>query len=210
MNWEQFLRELPLIAILRGVRPEEAPAVASVLLEAGFLCLEVPLNSPSAPESIRRIREVAGSRAIVGAGTVTTVAEVEAVAAVGSEVVISPNTDTAVIQETRRRNLLSLPGFYTASEAFAAMAAGAHGLKLFPSELAGLAGLKALKAVLPAEVPVFPVGGITPDSMAAYIAAGARGFGIGSSLYQPGRDIADIHRRALGFVRAWRGAAPRG
>lgn len=209
MNWLNALGELPLIAILRGVQPEEAEAVAEALYEAGFRIIEVPLNSPSPLDSIRRIRGALGARAIIGAGTVLTVEEVRNVQAAGGEVIISPNTDTAVIRATKDAGLISLPAFFTPTEAFTAIRAGADALKLFPAEAAGPGTLKAVKAVLPTHMRVFPVGGIEPAVMGLYVAAGAAGFGIGSSLYKPGRSIEEIGFAARDFVHAWRNQATR-
>jgi 2-dehydro-3-deoxyphosphogalactonate aldolase len=204
MTWDEVLAELPLIAILRGIRPDEAVEIAEALVAAGFRCLEVPLNSPSPLESIRRMRAAVDGRALVGAGTVLNAAAVGEVAAAGGQLIISPNTDVAVIQASKAAGLISLPGFFTASEAFAALQAGADGLKLFPAEVAGPVAVKALSAVLPADKPVFAVGGIEPATMAAYVAAGAKGFGIGSSLYRPGRSASEVGERARAFVAAWR------
>ena len=203
MTWTEALQALPLIAILRGLKPEEAADIGEGLVAAGFRCLEVPLNSPSPLDSIARMRAALGDRAIVGAGTVLTPGHVQQVAGAGGQIVISPNTDPAVIRATKAAGMISLPGFYTASEAFAALAAGADGLKLFPAEAAGPAVIKALKAVLPAGCDVFAVGGVEPANMAAYRTAGAAGFGIGSSLYAPGRSADDVHARARAFVDAW-------
>ena len=173
MTWTEALQTLPLIAILRGLKPDEAVDIGEALVAAGFSCLEVPLNSPSPLDSIARLRAALADRAIVGAGTVLTPEQVAAVADAGGQVVVSPNTDPAVIRATKAAGLLSLPGFFTATEAFAALAAGADGLKLFPADAAGPAVVKALKAVLPAASDVFAVGGIEPSSLAPYRAAGA-------------------------------------
>ena len=207
MTWTEALQTLPLIAILRGLKPDEAVDIGEALVAAGFSCLEVPLNSPSPLDSIARLRAALADRAIVGAGTVLTPEQVAAVADAGGQVVVSPNTDPAVIRATKAAGLLSLPGFFTATEAFAALAAGADGLKLFPADAAGPAVVKALKAVLPAASDVFAVGGIEPSSLAPYRAAGAAGFGVGSSLYAPGRSAADVHDRARAFALAWAAAA---
>ena len=204
MSWFDQIAELPLVAILRGLRPDEALDIAAVLHDAGFRCLEVPLNSPEPLESIWRISEAFGDRLLVGAGTVLTVADVEAVAQAGGRLIVSPNTDTAVIAAAKARGLVSLPGMFTPSEAFAALAAGADGLKLFPAEAASPTVLKAMKAVLPADKPVFVVGGVTPEAMAPWRAAGAQGFGLGSALYKPGRPVAEVGAAAAAFARAWR------
>jgi 2-dehydro-3-deoxyphosphogalactonate aldolase len=203
MNWNDVLRELPLIAILRGLQPDEAVAMGEELVGAGLRCLEVPLNSPGACESIQRMRSVLGDRALVGAGTVLSPAAVAEVAAAGGQLIISPNCDGAVIAATKRAGLISVPAFLTPSEAFRAIDAGADALKLFPAEAAAPFVLKAMKAVLPASMPIFPVGGIAPESMRAYRAVGAAGFGIGSAIYAPGRAIDDVRARAQSFVHAW-------
>jgi len=209
MIWTEALKSLPLIAILRGLKPDEAVDVGEALIAAGFCCLEVPLNSPSPLDSIARLRAALGDRAIVGAGTVLTPGHVDEVAGAGGQIVVSPNTDPSVIRATKAAGLISLPGFFTASEAFAALAAGADGLKLFPAEAAGPSVIKALKAVLPMGSDVFAVGGIEPATMSAYRAAGAAGFGIGSSLYAPGRTAEDVQARARAFVEAWGACAAR-
>ena len=198
------LDALPLVAILRGLTPDEAVEVGEALLAAGLTCLEVPLNSPQPLESLRRLRAALGDRAIVGAGTVLTPHAVQEVAEAGGQIVISPNTDPAVIEATRVAGLLSMPGFFTPSEAFAAIGAGAQVLKLFPAEVAGPAGLKAVRAVLAAEQRVYAVGGVEPDSVAAWRAAGASGFGVGSAIYRAGRSAAETGKRAAAFVAAWR------
>jgi 2-dehydro-3-deoxyphosphogalactonate aldolase len=203
---ETLLGGLPLVAILRGLTPDEAPDVADALFEVGFRCLEVPLNSPDPFDSIRRIVDRMGDRALVGAGTVLSVADVGRVANAGGKIVISPNSDVDVIAATKDAGLQSLPAFFTPTEAFRAIAAGADALKLFPAELAGAAGLKAVRAVLPKSIPVFPVGGIDPDTMGPYLKAGANGFGIGSSLYAPGRSVEDVRARGEALVKGFEAA----
>jgi len=193
----------PLVAILRGIAPDEVEAIGDALADAGFTLIEVPLNSPQPFESIARLARRLEGRAMVGAGTVLEVGEVAAVARAGGRIVVSPNTDAAVIAATVEAGLASMPGYFTPSEAFAAIRAGAHALKLFPAEAAGQAVLRAQAAVLPAAVPKLAVGGIVPESMAGWIAAGARGFGLGSALYKPGFDAADVRRRADAFMIAW-------
>lgn len=202
-SWARLIAERPLIAILRGITPQEAAPVGEALAEAGFLCVEVPLNSPRPLETIEALRARFDGRLLVGAGTVLRPGEVEAVAAAGGQIIISPNADAAVIAAAKRAGLISLPGFFTPSEAFAALAAGADALKLFPAETAGPATLKAIRAVLPAEALVFPVGGIEPGSMAAWRTAGAGGFGIGSALYRPGATAEEVGTRARAFVEAF-------
>jgi 2-dehydro-3-deoxyphosphogalactonate aldolase len=203
-TWNDVLRNLPLVAILRGLTPEESVEVGEALVAAGFKCLEVPLNSPSPLESIARLRRALGERAIVGAGTVLSPAAVQEVVSAGGQIVISPNTNPAVIAATKAAGLISFPAFFTPSEAFTAIEAGADALKLFPADTAGPATLKAMKAVLPATTPVFPVGGVQPDNVAAWRVAGASGFGLGSALYKPGQSAAQVSAAAEAFVAAWR------
>tara|TARA_R110002051_G_scaffold11090_3_gene40882 strand:- start:5617 stop:6237 length:621 start_codon:yes stop_codon:yes gene_type:complete len=200
---DRHLDALPLIAILRGLDPDEAVAVGEALFDAGFRCLEVPLNSPRPLESIARLADRFGDTMLVGAGTVLSPAAVDEVRAAGGRVIISPNANPAVIAHAKAEGLVSLPGVFTPTEAFAALAAGADGLKLFPAEIAGTAGLKALKAVLPKTAPVYAVGGVAPEAMADWCAVGADGFGIGSALYRPGVTATEVGRRAAGFVAAW-------
>lgn len=205
--FEDFRRhfgECPLVAIIRGVRPEEAEAIAGALVEGGIRIIEVPLNSPGPLDSIRRIAAAFGERALVGAGTVLDPADVERVRLAGGRLVVSPNADPAVIRASVAAGMVSSPGYFTPSEAFAAIAAGAHALKLFPAEAASPKVLKAHKAVLPAGLPVLVVGGVTPDSIAAWKAAGADGFGLGGALYRPGQDARSTLDKALEFVAAVR------
>jgi 2-dehydro-3-deoxyphosphogalactonate aldolase len=205
--WTDVLETLPLVAILRGLTPDESVEVGEALVAAGFLCLEVPLNSPDPLDSIRRLRDALGDRAIVGAGTVLTAQAVRDVATAGGQIIISPNTDTAVIGEAKAAGLISFPAFYTPSEAFTAITAGADALKLFPAETAGPAMLKAMKPVLPKTTPVFPVGGVEPGNVAIWRAAGANGFGLGSALYKPGKTAAEVRVAADAFVAAWKASA---
>ncbi|MDB5454917.1 MAG: 2-dehydro-3-deoxy-6-phosphogalactonate aldolase [Caulobacter sp.] len=206
-TWNDVLRILPLVAILRGLTPDESVEVGEALVAAGFRCLEVPLNSPSPLESIARLRQALGERAIVGAGTVLSPAAVQEVASAGGQIIISPNTNPAVIAATKAAGLISFPAFFTPSEAFTAIDAGADALKLFPADTAGPATLRAMKVVLPKTTPVFPVGGVEPGNVAAWRAAGADGFGLGSALYKPGRSVAEVRLTADAFVAAWRAAA---
>jgi 2-dehydro-3-deoxyphosphogalactonate aldolase len=192
----------PLIAILRGVTPAEVVAVGEALFAAGFRLIEVPLNSPDPLESIARLATAFANRAVIGAGTVLRPAEVTAVRTAGGTLIVSPNTNVEVIAAATKAGLVSLPGCATASEAFAALDAGATALKLFPAEGASPAVLKAMRAVLPAGTRVLPVGGITPGNMAPWREAGAAGFGIGSALYSPGVGLDEIARRARTFVEA--------
>jgi 2-dehydro-3-deoxyphosphogalactonate aldolase len=196
------LRHLPLVAILRGLTPEEAPEVGDAIVSSGFRLLEVPLNSPRPLDSIALLRE-RFPEALVGAGTVLDARQVREVHAVGGQLIVSPNFNAEVIAESARLGLVSLPGVMTPTEAFGALAAGASGLKLFPAEMASPAVVKALLAVLPPGTPLMPVGGISPDNMDAWRAAGAAGFGIGSALYKPGKSAAAVREDALRFVAAF-------
>lgn len=198
-----WLNPLPLVAILRGLAPDEAVATGRAIVEAGFRMLEVPLNSPQPIDSIARLAAALGDDVLVGAGTVMTPANVDAVATAGGRLIVMPHADTTVIRAAKAAGLLCVPGVATPTEAFAALDAGADALKLFPAEQSAPAVLKAWRAVLPREVPVLPVGGIAPDNMALWVAAGAAGFGIGSALYAPGRSLDDTSRRARAFAQAW-------
>ncbi len=198
----------PLIAILRGITPEAAAPVAEALVAAGIDRIEVPLNSPDAFDSLRGMVAALGDRARIGAGTVLTVDEVRGVRAAGGRLVVSPNADPAVIAETRALGMESLPGVFTATECFAALAAGASGLKLFPAAQIGPAGLAALRAVLPPGTPVYAVGGVGPGDFAAWRAAGADGFGLGAALYRPGDGPETVAPRATAAVAAWEDGAP--
>lgn len=198
-----WLKPLPLVAILRGLAPGDAVATGRAIVAAGFRVLEVPLNSPQPFDSIALLAEALGANVLAGAGTVMTPAQVDAVAHAGGRLIVMPHADAAVIRAAKAAGLLCVPGVATPTEAFAALAAGADGLKLFPAEQFSPAVLKAWRAVLPREVPVLPVGGIAPDTMAPWIAAGAAGFGIGSALYAPGRTLDDTAQRARAFAQAW-------
>jgi 2-dehydro-3-deoxyphosphogalactonate aldolase len=203
-NLSGFLEKLPLIAILRGIEPENALAALDTLTAAGFAIIEVPLNSPRPLESLRLMAGRAAPDVLIGAGTVLTVEEVYGVAETGARLIVSPNADIAVIARAKSLGLLSVPGVATPSEAFAALRAGADGLKLFPAEMLPPAALKAWLAVLPPGTVLIPVGGITPENLAGYAGAGAAGFGIGSSLYKPGVTPADLAERAARFVSRYR------
>ncbi len=200
----QALAQLPLIAILRGLTPAEAPTVGQALVDSGFAIIEVPLNSPDPLASIRALTDMF-PQTLIGAGTVLNTAQVQQVHAAGGRLIVAPNFQPAVVAQALQLGMVVLPGVVTPSEAFAAIEAGAHGLKLFPAELITPTVLKALRAVLPPSMPLLPVGGITPDNMAAYRAAGASGFGLGSALYAPGRTAEQVRRQAAAFVQAWRG-----
>lgn len=196
---------LPLIAILRGLTPAEAPAIGHALVDAGFSLLEVPLNSPDPLASIALLARQHPD-ALVGAGTVLTVAQVHDVQGAGGELIVSPNFNADVVREAVRLGMVCLPGIMTPTEAFAALASGAHGLKLFPAELGSPAVVKAMLAVLPAATLLLPVGGITADNMAAWRGAGAQGFGIGSSLYKPGKTAAKVKQDAIEFIANYQGS----
>jgi len=199
-----WLARSPLVAILRGVRPEEVREIAAGILRAGIAILEVPLNSPEPVESIRRLAAEFGASALVGAGTVTRLTEVEAVAAAGGRLVVMPHADAAPVIRAKALGMIALPGFFSPSEAFAMIAAGADGLKLFPAEAASPKVLRSLRAVLPPEIPVLPVGGIDAAGIPDWRAAGAAGFGIGSALYKPGMSPVEVERRARTLVAAAR------
>ena len=195
--------KLPLVAILRGLTPAEAPDVAEALLEEDFEFIEIPLNSPEPLKSIAAVRRMAPARVFVGAGTVLTVEQVEAVAAAGGDLIVTPNTNPAVIARAKALGLACLPGAATPSEAFAALAAGADAVKAFPAEMVTPPVLKAWAAVLPKGTAILPVGGITPDTMAPYLKAGAAGFGLGSALYRPGDSAEAVRAQAAAFRKAW-------
>lgn len=199
-----------LIAILRGIRPEEAVETGAALITAGITSIEVPLNSPDPLDSIARLAEAFGDRAQIGAGTVLTPQAVADVAAAGGKLIVSPNMDPAVIAETKRRGMESWPGTFTPTECFAALAAGADGLKIFPASLVGPAGLKAIRAVLPPETRVYAVGGAGAENFADWFAAGADGFGIGTALYKPGQSAAETAAKAARITAAYDAARPAG
>jgi 2-dehydro-3-deoxyphosphogalactonate aldolase len=199
----QALAQLPLIAILRGLTPAEAPAIGEALVSNGFAIIEVPLNSPEPLQSIATLARQF-TRTLVGAGTVLNAQQVKDVHAAGGRLVVAPNFNPAVVAQALALNMLVLPGVATPSEAFTALDAGAHGLKLFPAEMISPATVKALRAVLPPEAALMPVGGITPDNMAAYRSAGASGFGLGSALYAPGRSAQQVSDNAATFARAFK------
>ena len=199
-RFDLALRERPLVAILRGLHPDEALAIGEAIVRPGFQLLEEPLNSPRPLDSIALLRQHFGQQALVGAGTVLTAAQVREVHAAGGQLIVSPNFTPAVVVQALRLGLVPLPGIFTPGEAFAALAAGARALKLFPAELASPAGLRAMRAVLPQGTPLLPVGGITPQGMAVWRDAGAAGFGIGSALYKPGKAASEVQRDAITFI----------
>ncbi|MEY4238109.1 MAG: hypothetical protein RL339_710 [Pseudomonadota bacterium] len=196
--------KLPLVAILRGLEPGRAGEVGEVLAEAGFDIIEVPLNSPEPLRSIEAIAKRLGSRALVGAGTVLAPEQVNAVAEAGGRLIVSPNSNPRVIARTAALDMVSLPGVLTPTDMFAAIAAGATGLKIFPAELFSAAALKAVRAVLPPALPVYVVGGINASNMSEYLAAGAIGFGMGSALFKPGKPLEQIAANAAAIVAAFR------
>lgn len=198
------MKDLPLVAVLRGITPEEIPAATEALMSAGFRIIEVPLNSPRPFDSLALLVKHAGPDMLVGAGTVLDVTQVKQVAATGAGLVVSPNCDTAVISAAKVLGMVTLPGVATPTEALAALAAGADGLKMFPGETLPPKAVKAWRAVLPEGTRLLPVGGITPESMGEYLAAGAAGFGIGSALYQPGITPTALRERAAQYAGEWR------
>ncbi len=197
------LAPTPLVAILRGVTPDEADSIAAAIVEAGFGAIEVPLNSPDPLVSIEIIARLFGDKVLVGAGTVLEPREVDEVAEAGARLVVAPNTDPAVIERAAKLGLLTAPGVATMTEAFEALKAGASALKLFPAEAIPPEIVRAWRSVLPKAAPLYPVGGITPERIAPYRRAGADGFGIGSALYKPGASADEVARAARAFVKAW-------
>jgi 2-dehydro-3-deoxyphosphogalactonate aldolase len=200
---QDALSPLPLVAILRGVRPDEVVAIGEALVAEGFRAIEVPLNSPEPVESVRRLAAALGDRALVGAGTVLSPDQVAEVAAAGGRLIVMPHGDPAVIRAAKARGLQCAPGVATPTEGFAALAAGADALKLFPAEMLGPAVLKAMLSVFPKGTLFLPVGGVAPGNMAPFVEAGASGFGLGSALYKPGQGVAEVARNARAFAQAW-------
>jgi len=194
-----WLKRWPLVAILRGIKPAEALEFGAMLVETGFTIIEVPLNSPEPYASIVRLAKRLGDRALVGAGTVTDWEQVTRIADAGGRVIVMPHADERVVEAAKRRNLFVVPGFSTPTEAFRMIQAGADAIKLFPAEANPPRVLKALRAVLPTEVPILPVGGITPQNMNDYWVAGADGFGLGSALYKPGMSVEQVTQSAADF-----------
>ena len=202
--FKTYLAECPLIAIIRGVTPDEAEAAGQAIIDAGIRIIEVPLNSPDPLKSIERLSARLGDRALIGAGTVLMAEEVPNVRAAGGGIIVSPNTNPEVIAASVREGLVSCPGYFTPSEAFTAIAAGATALKLFPAENASPAVLKAQRAVIPRDMPILVVGGVRPDTMRPWLEAGADGFGLGGGLYQPGQSPAETAAKARAYVAALR------
>jgi len=197
-----YFDQCPLVAIIRGITADEVEAVGEAIFAAGIRIIEVPLNSPDPLASIRRLSAAMGDRALVGAGTVLTTECVERVRGAAGRLIVSPNTNTDVIRATAAAELVSAPGYFTPSEAFAAIDAGATALKLFPAEAATPAVVKAQRAVLPKDLPLLIVGGVSAETMGPWLEAGANGFGLGSGLYVPGRSPAEVHARARAYVEA--------
>lgn len=201
-DFRLYFAERPLVAIIRGVTPDDAEATASAIFEAGIRIIEVPLNSPQPFDSIKIIADTLGDRALVGAGTVLNIDDVRRVQDVGGRLIVAPNTDTDVIRATVDAGLVSSPGFFTPTEAFAAIEAGAHALKLFPAEAASPVVIKAQKAVLPKMIPLIVVGGVNVDNIDGWLDCGADGFGLGSGLYKPGQGSDETLQKAKAFVAA--------
>jgi 2-dehydro-3-deoxyphosphogalactonate aldolase len=194
---------LPLVAILRGITPESAVEIGEVLIDAGFVAIEVPLNSPDPLDSIRRLAGAFGERALIGAGTVLSVEAVPRIAEAGGRLIVMPHADLDIVREAKRRELLCVPGVATPTEAFAALEAGADALKLFPAEALPPAVIKAWRAVLPKDAWLLPVGGITPERMTSYLIAGANGFGLGSALFKAGMATRTVAKNATAFAAAY-------
>jgi len=201
-DFRRYLAACPLVAIIRGVTPAEVEGIGGALFDAGIRIIEVPLNSPDPLVSIARLAGMFGDRALIGAGTVLQPGQVAEVQAAGGRLVVSPGTDAAVISAAVAAGMASCPGYFTPTEAFVAIGAGAHGLKLFPAEAASPAVVKAHRAVLPRQVPVLAVGGVTVETIGGWMAAGADGAGLGSALYRPGQSAADTAAHAEAFVAA--------
>ena len=196
-----------IIAILRGIAPDDAKAIGEALIETGITTIEIPLNSPRPLESIALLAKAFGSVATIGAGTVLSVQDVREIASAGGRIVVSPSFDAEVVQETKSLNMASWPGVLSPTECFAALKAGADGLKIFPCSVLGPSGVKAIRAVLPPETSVYAVGGAGPANFADWIAAGVNGFGIGTALYQPGHSVAQVRHAAADIVRAYDSAS---
>jgi 2-dehydro-3-deoxyphosphogalactonate aldolase len=206
MALDQALDDCPLIAILRGITPEEADGIGAVLFEAGFRVIEVPLNSPEPLKSIEILAKRFGDRAVIGAGTVMSAAQVQDVKNAGGRLIVMPHSEVAVVRAAKAAGMFAAPGIATPTEAFGALAAGADALKLFPAEMIAPEVVKAMRAVLPNGVRLIPVGGIGAANIPLYRAAGATAFGIGSSLYSPGKSVAAVRASANALMSAIGGA----
>ncbi|MDO6680108.1 MULTISPECIES: 2-dehydro-3-deoxy-6-phosphogalactonate aldolase [unclassified Shewanella] len=200
---KEAMSKMPLVAILRGVTPAEVLDVADILVTAGYRVIEVPLNSPSPYESIKLLSDRYGNDVIIGAGTVVSQEQVDLVEAAGGRIIISPHADAKLIRYSKAKDLYCVPGFFTPSDAYAAINAGADSLKLFPADAFGPMGLKAMSVVLP-DIDILPVGGVSPDTMQAFIDAGASGFGLGSGLYKAGMSVEQVKHNALAYVQGYK------
>ena len=210
MDLSLWLRRCPIVAILRGIKPEEAESICTTLEEAGIVIVEVPLNSPNPLSSIATLSRVFGDRMLIGAGTLTDPKQVREVAAAGGRLIVTPHADTAIVRAAKTANLFAIPGFFNPTEAFALLRAGADAIKLFPSEVLGIPMLKALRAVLPENTIVVPVGGIDAENIAPWMAAGALAVGVGSSIYKPGDTATAVGAKAKALtyaVRAYQSSA---
>ena len=210
MDLSLWLRRCPIVAILRGIKPEEAEPICTTLHEAGIVIIEVPLNSPNPRSSIATLSRVFGDRMLIGAGTLTDPKQVREVAAAGGGLIVTPHADTAIVRAAKTANLFAIPGFFNPTEAFALLQAGADAIKLFPSEVLGIPMLKALQAVLPENTIVVPVGGIDAEKIAPWMAAGGLGVGVGSSLYKPSDTATAVGAKAkvlMDAVRAYQSSA---
>lgn len=204
MTLRNLLNKFPLIPVLRFIKPKEVLAIAEILINKGFECIEIPMNSPEPLKSIQMLLQQYGHRALIAAGTVSCVDDVNKIADVGGHMIVMPHTDINIITAAKQRNLSCMPGFCTLSEGFAAIAAGADGLKLFPAQYNAPTILKAFRAVLPKDVLVLPTGGIQPEDIEAYYQAGASGFCLGSALYRPGDTPELVSKKAAVFIAAIR------
>jgi 2-dehydro-3-deoxyphosphogalactonate aldolase len=202
VDLNQWLQRCPIIAILRGIKPEEAGSICAALEKAGIVIVEVPLNSPDALSSISILSRVFGDRLLIGAGTLTDPKQVVEVAAAGGRLIVTPHADTAIVRAAKTAGLFAIPGFFNPTEAFALLQAGADAIKLFPSEVLGIPMLKALQAVLPANTIVIPVGGIDAGNIASWMLAGAGGVGVGSAIYKPGDSVAIVEEKAKALADA--------
>lgn len=200
---QRALEACPLIAVLRWIAPDEAEDVTAVLVDAGFRLIEVPLNSPQPYLSIERLARRFGDTALIGAGTVMDPDDVPRVGAAGGRLIVMPHADVSVVRAARKHGFACLPGAATPTEGFAALAAGADGLKIFPAEAISPSVLKAWRAVFAREIPLLPTGGITPAAMSSWVDAGASGFGVGGNLYRPGKPLEEVRKSAIAFVEAW-------